>query len=172
MEEWKDIKGYEGLYQISNTGLVKRILSIKCKTERILQQGTQKTGYNYVNLSKNNKTCTKRVHRLVAEAFIPNPLCFSEVNHKDEDKSNNNVENLEWCTREYNLNYGARSKKFSRTRGKAVQCIETKHIYSSARSASRDTGIYQSSISRCCNKEYGFKTAGGYHWEYVKKKNG
>ena len=143
MEEWKDIKGYEGLYQISNTGLVKRIPSIKCKTERILRQGTQKAGYNYVNLSKDNKIHTKRVHRLVAEAFISNPNNLPEVNHKDEDKSNNNVENLEWCTREYNLNYGTRSEKFSRTRGKAIQCIETKRIYSSARSASRDTGIYQ-----------------------------
>ena len=154
---------------MSNTGLIKRIPSTKCKTERTLQQGTQKTGYNYVNLSKNSKTCTKRVHRLVAEAFISNPNNLPEVNHKDEDKSNNNVENLEWCTREYNLNYGMRSEKFSKTRGKAVRCIETKRIYSSARSASRDTGIHQSSISGCCNKEYGYKTAGGYHWEYVRK---
>ena len=154
---------------MSNTGLIKRIPSTKCKTEHTLQQGTQKTGYNYVNLSKNSKTCTKRVHRLVAEAFISNPNNLPEVNHKDEDKSNNNVENLEWCTREYNLNYGTRSEKFSKTRGKAVRCIETKHIYSSARSASRDTGIHQSSISGCCNKEHGYKTAGGYHWEYVRK---
>lgn len=152
---------------MSNTGLIKRIPSTKCKTERILQQGKQRTGYNYVNLSKDNKAHTKRVHRLVAEAFIPNPDNLSEVNHKDENKSNNNVSNLEWCTRKYNLNYGARIKKFSMTRGKTVRCVETEHIYFSAREASRQTGIHQSSISKCCNKEYGFKTAGGYHWEYA-----
>ena len=165
---WKDVRNYEGLYQVSNTGLVKRIPSVKCKKERILSQGTQKTGYNYVNLSKNGETHTKRVHRLVAEAFIPNIDNLPEVNHKNEIKNDNRIDNLEWCTREYNLNYGVRCKKFSVARGKAVQCVETKHIYPSARNASKHTGIYQSSISRCCNKEHGFKTAGGYHWEYIK----
>lgn len=164
---WKDIKDYEGLYQVSDTGLVKRIPGIKCRTERILQQGTQKAGYKYVNLSKDSKPHTKRVHRLVAETFIPNPNGLPQINHKDENKANNNVSNLEWCDREYNMNYGTRKERYCITRGKVIQCIETEQIYPSARDASRHTGIYQSSISRCCNKDYGFKTAGGYHWEYV-----
>lgn len=164
---WKDVKGYEGLYQVSDTGLVKRIPSVKCKTERILQQGTQKTGYKYVNLSKNSRPHTKRVHRLVAETFIPNPDNLPQINHKDENKANNNVNNLEWCSEKYNVNYGTRRKRCSITRGTTVQCVETGQTYPSARNASQHTGIYQSSISRCCNKDYGFKTAGGYHWKYV-----
>lgn len=166
-EIWKDIKGYEGYYQVSNTGLVKRLPGIKCKTERILCYGTQKTGYKYVNLSKDNKPYTKRVHRLVAETFIPNPYNLPQVNHKDEDKGNNNVNNLEWCNAKYNVNYGARNNKAIIARGIPVKCVETNIIYPSAREAARQTGIYASSISRCCNGNYGFKTAGGYHWKYV-----
>lgn len=121
----------------------------------------------YVNLSKDNHVKTYRVHRLVAEAFIPNSDNLPQVNHKDENKLNNSVENLEWCSSKYNLNYGTRKIRFSKSRGKSVKCVETGEIYQSARDASRKTNIYQSSISRCCNGDYGFKTAGGYHWEYA-----
>ena len=120
-----------------------------------------------MNLCKNNKTKTHRVHRLVAEAFIPNPKSLPQINHKDEDKSNNHVNNLEWCTSLYNINYGTRNNKAIISRGTPVKCIETNTVYPSAREAGRQTNIYASSISRCCNNEYGFKTAGGYHWEYV-----
>lgn len=160
MEIWKDIKGYEGLYQVNNYGQIKR-------GTRVLQPGIHPKGYQYVNLCKNNKVTTYRVHRLVAETFIPNPLKLPEVNHKDEDKLNNNINNLEWCTRKENLNYGTGNERRSKTRGIPVKCVETNTVYHSAREASRQTNIYASSISRCCNNEYGFKTAGGYHWEYV-----
>ena len=160
MEIWKNIEGYEGLYQVSNLGKVKR-------NNHILKPGIHKKGYTYVNLSKNGKVSTYRVHRLIAETFIDNPENKSEVNHKDENKLNNNVNNLEWVTRKENLNYGTINERRSKTRGTPVKCIETGKIYHSAREAARQTGIYASSISRCCNGNYGFKTAGGCHWEYI-----
>ena len=156
-----------GLYQVSNLGRVKSLPRFHKTRETILKPGIQKRGYLYVNLCKNNKCKTHRVHRLVAETFISNPNNLSEVNHIDENKTNNCIDNLEWCDRNYNLNYGTRSLQFSKSRGTSVRCVETNITYYSAREASRKTGIYQSSISRCCNNEYGFKTAGGYHWEYV-----
>lgn len=111
-EFWRDIKGYEGLYQISNFGnvksverIVKRGTNFKPVCERVLKTG-DKDGYKYVILSKNGKTKTGWVHRLVAQAFIPNPDKLPCINHKDENPSNNRVDNLEWCDREYNVNYG------------------------------------------------------------------
>lgn len=122
-----------------------------------------------MNLCKNNKTRTHRIHRIVAETFLENLEKFSQVNHIDEDKSNNRVDNLEWCTAKYNVNYGIRNTKAMLSRGSPVRCVETNMIYPSAREAGRQTNIYASSINRCCNNDYGFKTAGGYHWERVYK---
>lgn len=100
MEEFRDIKEYEGLYQVSSLGRVKN------SKGRILKSYKDNHGYPMVNLCKNAKNIRVRVHRLVAEAFIPNPNNYPCVNHKDEDKSNNNVNNLEWCTYRYNNTYG------------------------------------------------------------------
>lgn len=105
-EIWKDIdeiKGidYTGLYQVSNLGRVKGL-----KNKHILKQRLKNNGYCVLTLCKENKPKTYLVHRLVAEAFIPNPNNYPQVNHKDEDKTNNCVDNLEWCTKEYNMNYG------------------------------------------------------------------
>lgn len=97
IEIWKDIVGYEGLYQMSNLGRI-RNNSIE------LKQYTQ-FGYNSVGLWKDKKCKKFRVHRLVAQAFIPNPHNFPHINHKDGDKSNNNVDNLEWCTYQYNIQH-------------------------------------------------------------------
>lgn len=114
MEEvWKDIPGYEGLYQVSNFGKIKALPKIKItpdgrvgKTkEIILKENDNNFGYKSVSLSKNCKKTRFRIHRLVAEAFLENPNNYKEVNHKDENKSNNNVNNLEWCTRSYNAKY-------------------------------------------------------------------
>ena len=102
---WKPVVGYEGLYEVSNTGLIKSLNCYNYKEPRIMKLGRRPDGYLSVGLSKNNVTKTKTVHRIVAEAFIPNPDNLEMVNHKDEDRANNNVENLEWCTRAYNQNY-------------------------------------------------------------------
>ena len=110
MEEiWKDIQGYEGLYQVSNYGRVKSLH----KGERILTLGRTTRGYSGITLYKHGKLQPFSVHRLVAMAFIPNPHNLPMVNHKDECRTNNNVENLEWCDSLYNSRYGNCRKKIS-----------------------------------------------------------
>ena len=118
-EIWKDIVGYEGLYQVSNLGNVKRLKSYKGRgkgyivEEHLIQPSINSRGYQTVDLCKNGKTKTFSMHRLVAIAFLDNSDNLPEVNHKDEDKTNNCVDNLEWCDRVYNNNYGTRNKKCS-----------------------------------------------------------
>ena len=124
-EEWRDIKGYEGLYQVSNYGRVRSVSRIvtwknnqlKTYKSRIMKI-QQKNGYYTVSLYKDFNSKTIRVHRLVGEAFIPNPDNLPFINHIDENKLNNRVENLEWCTRQYNNNYGSRNHKISVARSK------------------------------------------------------
>lgn len=123
MEEWKDIKGYEGIYQVSSYGRIRsldRIVERKTGNYhiegRILRQNDDTHGYLKVNLTKHDKKKTFKVHRLVAQAFIENPNNYECVNHKDENKQNNNIKNLEWCTKEYNNNYGTIQKRHSETK--------------------------------------------------------
>ena len=99
-EIWKDIKGYEGLYQISNFGNIKSL-----RTNKLVKAFKNTKGYCQVSLWNNNVKKMFVVHRLVAQEFIPNPNNLLQVNHKDEDKKNNNVDNLEWCSVKYNCNY-------------------------------------------------------------------
>lgn len=118
-EIWKDIEGYEGLYQVSNLGNVKRLGGVvmmkdgrtKTVKERVLKQSLAGRGYPFVGLCKDNEVKQEYTHKLVSKAFIPNPDNLPEVNHIDEDKTNNRVDNLEWCTRLYNLTYNDRHKK-------------------------------------------------------------
>ena len=108
MEKWKPIKGYEGLYEISDLGRVKSLPKLSgncCRKEIILKNNTTKDGYHYVTLAKNNKQRSVRVHRLVAASFIPNPDSKETVNHKDGIKLNNHVHNLEWATRSENVQH-------------------------------------------------------------------
>lgn len=109
-EEWRDIVGYEGLYQVSNLGRIKSLGNDKTKKEKILKPQLYKNGYYRIWLYKNGNKKRYLVHRLVALAFIPNSNNLPCVNHKDEDKSNNSVENLEWCSVSYNINFGNRNK--------------------------------------------------------------
>lgn len=167
-EIWKDIKGYEGHYQISNLGRVKSLSRIttfrgkkRLEKELILREGTSKKGYSLVSLQKNGIAKTQRVHRLVAQAFIPNINNYQQVNHKDENKKNNCVDNLEWCDCKYNNNYGLRTSKIS----KKVLQIETGIVYPSVSEAYRKTKIDIANISRVCLGK--IKTAGGYHWKYI-----
>lgn len=97
--EWKDVVGYKGVYQVSNLGEVKRVSKNKLLTPYV---GAKSKGYMYVKLCMNGVRCKKALHRIVAEAFIPNPLDKPEVNHIDGNKSNNCVTNLEWVTRSEN----------------------------------------------------------------------
>lgn len=122
IEEWKPICGYEGLYEVSNLGKVKSLNYNNTKQEKILSQVKKDNGYLYVNLYQKGNSKNFRVHRLVANAFIDNPSNLPCVNHKDENKENNQVYNLEWCTHKYNTNYGTtQQRKVANTDYKAFQ---------------------------------------------------
>ena len=165
MEIWKDVKGFEGLYQVSNYGNVK-----SCITKKILKQAKHHSGYMVVCLSKSGTHKNYSVHRLVANAFISNYNNYKHINHKDENKQNNSVENLEWCTVIYNNNYGSRIEKARRSCFKKVLQFDVngKFIaeWESLTLAAKQLSICKASISQCCNGNY--KTAGGYIWKYKK----
>lgn len=188
MEEWKDIKDYEGLYQISNLGRIKSLKRYKknhSKTqmieEKILLPHSTRTGYICVCLCKDAKPKQKTIHRLVAEAFIPNPENKEEVNHIDGDKTNNRVENLEWCTRCENIQHSFKNgfHKLSSERIEKLMksCIKKVNQYSkqgefiktweSIAQAGRELNINHASISACCKGK--LKTSGKYIWEYADK---
>ena len=171
MEIWKDIEGYEGLYQISNLGNVKSLNYNKTGKERILTPQKNNKSYLKVGLCKQAKSKTYKIHRLVAQAFLPNQNNLPQVNHKDEDKQNNAASNLEWCTNKYNSNYGTRNKRVAESninnpkRSKQVLCVENGVIYPSTMELQRQLGLPQQNISHCCNGKR--KTCGGFHWCYV-----
>lgn len=154
MEEWRDIKGYEGKYQVSNLGRVKS-LNYRGNTnkEHILKPKKVRNGYNQVQLYKNGIGIFYSIHRLVAEIFIPNPNNYPQVNHKDENKINNKVENLEWCTQKYNNNYGSHNKRAGDSRKKSIICITTGEKFDSIIDASYKYNVNRASISYCCNNK-------------------
>ena len=117
MEEWKKIPGYEGLYEVSNMGNVRNV-----RRNKLLRLPKTNNRYIRISLCKNGIKTGLTVHRLVAEAFLPNPDNLPEVNHKDEDKTNNRVENLEWCNHKYNMNYGTRNIRSKETAIKNGYC--------------------------------------------------
>lgn len=160
-EIWKDIEGYEGLYQVSNLGRVKSNL----RKGRILKPSTTHDGYYNLTLSKNGQLKTYRVHRLVCSAFISNPLNKSEVNHIDGNKKNNSIENLEWCTRSENAKH---AHKTGLNSGKKVSVYQFDKLgrlvktWKSQTIASKELRIPQSLISSCC--KWKRKHAGGFTW--------
>ena len=158
VHEWRDIEGYEGLYKVSEYG---DVMAIKNGKKKIISQSKNNVGYIKVNLYKNGNHKTALVHRLVATAFCEGADYFTEVNHIDEDKTNNHYSNLEWCTREYNVNYGTRNEK----QAKKVRCVELNTIFSSVNEAANYISRDQASVSDCLRGKT--KTSGGYHWEYV-----
>lgn len=172
METWKEIAGYEGLYEVSDQGRVK---SLKYGKERILKPIREHGGYLRVNLCKEGKVKHTLVHRIVADTFIPNPNNLETVNHKDEVKTNNAVSNLEWMSVKDNNNYGTHNKRVSEaninhpSRSKQVQMFDKQTgellaTFPSTGEAARVTGIKRASISHCCTGIY--KSAGGYIWRY------
>jgi hypothetical protein len=178
-EKWEDIKGYEGIYQISNLGRVKSLKreieyigrnqysSYKRKQiieEKILKYSFDKDGYAQVGLAKDGKLKTKRVHFLVAQAFIPNPMNYDQINHKDENKTNNAVDNLEWCSVAYNNAYGSRSKKINQydLKGNFIKS------WKSAAEAAKELKLKKASnITSCCKRRKYTNTAYGYIWRYA-----
>lgn len=170
MEKWKDIKGYEGLYKVSNLGRVKsleRFDRIGRKIEGKILKAIKDKGYLFVHLYKDKTKKKCRIHRLVAETFIPNPLNKETVNHKDENKENNNVENLEWMTVSENLNYGTHYERMAKTKSKPIYGInmETGGIleYSSAMDAEK-SGFNNSHIISCCKGKRRYHK--GFKWFY------
>lgn len=165
-EEWRPIPGYEGMYEVSNYGRVK---SYKQQKERILSPCNRR-GYYYVELCKDGKEKRYHVHRLVTTAFIPNPNNLPEVNHKDEDKGNNHVTNLEWCDRSYNIVYGTRTQRMVEKLSIPVVALDKNgnlvSEFESIREASRVTGIAPINICRCCKHKDGYKSRGGFIWIY------
>lgn len=157
-EIWKDIKNYEDKYQISIFGNVKNV-----KTNKMLTPYKNTNGYFQIDLWIKNKRKKFLIHKLVAETFIPNINNSPIVNHKDENKQNNNINNLEWCTAKYNANYGTRNKKLS----KPVVCIELNKQFESLKMAEEELKIEKTNISKCCYKKRHHKTAGGYHWRWA-----
>lgn len=156
----KDIPGYEGLYAATEDG---KIWSYKKNS--FIDPNSSTHGYKQIQLWKNGKYKTFRWHRLIALTFIPNPNNLPEVNHKDENKFNNAVDNLEWCERNYNHNYGTRNERTAKNNMKKVICVETGEIFESVSSAA-------ASVNRCANTmskhlKGGSKTCGGLHWEYI-----
>lgn len=182
IEIWKDVVGYEGLYEVSNFGRVRSVphntfvmrrkdsIPYQHRTKaKILSTRKNKWGYIKVNLYRNTvrsrEMKTALVHRLVAEAFLDNPNQCKYINHKDENKENNSVENLEWCTASYNNNYG--SRKYTRTRRVRQFSLsgELLNEFYGLREAERKTGVSHAVISACCSGNR--STSGDYKWEYA-----
>lgn len=198
-EIWRDIPGYEGYYQVSNFGRVKSLSrkvynrgGFHISKDRILKQQLRKDRYYNVHLLKEGVKKIFFVHRLVALAFIPNPNNYPDINHKDENPANNCVNNLEWCTEKYNMNYGtaierrkasfAMNESFKKanatkvrnnSRGAETPIIGTSKkdnslvSFRSMSEAERITGISKGRISDCCHGRR--LSAGGYYWKYLNR---
>ena len=167
-EVWKDIPGYENLYQVSNKGRIKSLYNYKRNGTDILIPRLKK-GYYTIGLRKSGKRKWIGIHRLVAMAFIPNENNYKCVNHKDENPINNVVSNLEWCTHKYNNCYGTRIERVKEKVSKPVLKYDLKgnfiKEYKSLMEAYRDSNIKSASnITMCCYGKY--KQAGGYVWRY------
>ena len=191
-EIFRDIKGFENFYQISNYGRIKSLERIDKSNhlvkEKILKLKTDKYGYLQAALCKDGKMKHIAVHRLVAMAFIPNPNNYPQCNHIDENKKNNYVQNLEWCTVKYNINFGTRNertaqalkgrivsektrKKIGEVHSKPVLQLDkkTEEIiaeFPSTYEVERKLGFCHNSISQCCLKKPHYNTAYGFKWRF------
>lgn len=176
-EIWKDIEGWGGMYQVSNMGRVKSLERTvwngrgyyKTVHERILKPKKDKDGYLQVQLWKEGKCKWYKIHRLVSQAFLANPQNLPEVNHINEIKSDNHVDNLEWVTCKENLNHGTRNQRISEKKSKPVIAINKVSglimYWNSAKEASRVLGIAKSHICNCLKGRA--KSAGNFYWYYA-----
>lgn len=168
-EIWKDIPGYEGLYQVSNMGRVKRLEGYdaggRYREEHCLKPQVDGSNYLQVYLFKNGEGTLTLVHRLVAKAFIPNPDGKPTVNHLDENKHNNAAWNLEWATRKEQMNYGSAMESHKKP---VVQCdLQGRRLklWESAAAVEKNIGIHHTSVAKCCLGK--LKTCHGYVWRYA-----
>ena len=173
-EEWRSVAGYEGFYQVSNLGRVKRIKMARgAGLNKILKPYLGNNHYFSVRLCKDGKPCNMRIHRLVAQAFIPNPENKAEIDHIDGNKLNNRVENLKWCSHCENVNNPITRHKVGHLgktgrvshKSKPIICIELNRLYWGSYEAARETRICQPTISGAVSGRY--KMAGGFHWRYA-----
>ena len=158
------ISGYEGLYSATTDG---RIYSERNK--KFLKPADNGKGYFIVNLCRNGKLKTYKVHRLVAMTWIPNPENLPCINHKDENKLNNKVSNLEWCTYKYNNNYGTHNKRSAVSRGKPVYCVELDKTFYSINIVAKELRISSGSLCRTLNSNNGKCIYNGLHFKYIEK---
>ncbi len=158
--EMKDISGYDGLYAVTEDG---RVWSYRAN--RFLKPKKDHGGYLNVSLWNCNKQKMFKVHRLVANAYLPNPDNLPQVNHIDEDKTNNSISNLEWCNQKYNNNYGTRIERIAKLKSKQVYCIELDRVFDSVTIAADELGLCKQHVSKCCTGIS--KTTGGYHFRFV-----
>lgn len=173
MEIWKDIKGYEGLYQVSNLGNVRSLNFHREKKIKILKPNLKKDGYYETTLSKNSKFKWVRTHRLVAEAFIPNIYNKPQVNHINGNKLDNKAENLEWCTNQENITHAIitgleKLNGHENPNAKEVNQYDLNNnfikSYKCLKYAQEETGIKYRYISEACHLKR--KSAGGYIWKF------
>lgn len=168
---WRDIEYYKGAYQVSHLGKVKSLRDNHGNyREKILKQYKDKNGYMHVNLCYQNKNKVVTVHKLVAMTFIPNPNNLPQINHKyEEDKDDNTIYNLEWCTSKYNCNYGTHNMRLSKSLSKTVYQYSLEGDFIKKWDSTiecKQGGYSQSNVSECCRgKTTKYR---GYKWSYVR----
>lgn len=191
-ENWKDIVGFEGLYMVSDLGRVKSLEkyvrngenSYRIIPEKILTNKKKKHGYMFIGLYKDKKPKYYHIHRLVADAFLDNPLNKEQVNHKNGVRDDNKLSNLEWTTCSENHQHASKILKRKYTSGTLNKFSENNKLsikvdqyskdgvfiktWNCIKDVERELGIDNSTISGCCKKKYGYKSAGGFLWEYNK----
>lgn len=167
-EIWKEVFGFDILYEVSNLGNVRTRYHDEngyTPDYKYLKPIDNGNGYLHFVWRQSRKSKTVYVHRLVAMLFVDNPNGFYEVNHIDEDKTNNRFDNLEWCEHLYNCNYGTRNERVARKHRLKVKCCETGFVYDSVREAARRNNVCPSAITNCLKGRS--KSSCGKTWVYI-----